>query len=97
MKHSLKDIIGYSIKTKDGLEGKVMDILFDENNCVVRYLEADFGSFTEDVKVLIPMAVIKDISYQSKNLQLSITKKNIENCVFSQKKNLLFPESMKRL
>jgi sporulation protein YlmC with PRC-barrel domain len=79
MKLSVKNITGNSIETTDGMEGKIRDFLFDEDNWVIRYIDADFGSFFKDKRVLLPIGVITEHVWDSKLFLLNITRENIDN------------------
>ncbi len=78
MKHSLKDIIGYTIETTDGTKGKVKDFLFDEDTWIIRYIDADFGGFFKDKRILLPVNVLIDPLWDSKHFPLNITKEEID-------------------
>jgi uncharacterized protein YrrD len=81
MKHSLKEIIGYTIETTDGTKGKVKDFLFDEDNWIIRYIEADFGGFFKDKRILIPfIELVSPPLLDSKHISLNITKEEIDAC-----------------
>jgi len=80
MKHSLKNLSGYSVTTKDGTEGKIKDLLFDEKRWIIRYLEVDFGSFLEMKKVLIPRSFLENPDTENENIKLALEGKNIEAC-----------------
>ncbi|MBE0662983.1 MAG: PRC-barrel domain-containing protein [Bacteroidales bacterium] len=77
MKHSLKNLIGYSIETNDGMEGKIKDFLFDEDNWAVRYLEADFGGFFNDKRVILPVDVIINPNWENNQILLNTSKEKI--------------------
>jgi sporulation protein YlmC with PRC-barrel domain len=78
MKYSLKNLIGYSIDTSDGMKGKIKDFLFDEDNWAVRFIDIDFGSFFKDKRVLLPIDVINNLPWND-TIQLNISKAKIEN------------------
>jgi sporulation protein YlmC with PRC-barrel domain len=78
MKHSLKKLVGYSIETNDGKEGKIKDFLFDEDNWTIRYLEADFGSFFKDKRVILPIDAIIHPNWENNQIMLNISKEQIE-------------------
>ena len=80
MKHSVKKLSKYSVKTQDGKEGKIKDFLFDEKRWIIRYLEADFGSFFNMKKVLIPRLFIKNPDPENENIDLALEGKDIESC-----------------
>ncbi|MFW5820899.1 MAG: PRC-barrel domain-containing protein [Bacteroidota bacterium] len=78
MKRSIKDLKEYSVKAKDGTEGKVKDFLFDEEAWVIRYLHADFGSWWKSKKVLIPRVFLNDPQWKDEVFPVEITKDMID-------------------
>lgn len=78
MKHGVKDLTGYSIETTDGMKGKIKDFLFNEDNWVINYMDADFGSFLKHKRVLLPIRMIKDPLWESKHFLLDISKERID-------------------
>jgi sporulation protein YlmC with PRC-barrel domain len=78
MKHSVKDLTGYAIETTDGMKGKIKDFLFNEDNWVISYMDADFGGFLKHKRVLLPIRVIKDPVWGSKHFLLDISKERID-------------------
>ena len=59
MKRSLKNIVGYSIQGKDGTHGEVIDLLFDDESWIIRYIEAIFEGLDLRKSVLIPHSSMK--------------------------------------
>lgn len=80
MKRSLKELQGYSVEAKDGTKGKVKDFLFDYHRWVIRYLEADLGTFFSGKKVLVPRMFLKEPKWESQHFPVSLTKEAIESC-----------------
>ncbi len=78
MKHRLKDITGLTIETTDGTKGKIKDFLFDEDKWIVRYIEADFGGFFKDKRILLPINVFIDHLWDSKHISINIAKEDID-------------------
>lgn len=79
MLRSLKDYQTYKIHAKDGNIGSVYSFLFDDLSWSVRYLVVDIGKWLEDKRVLVPPVNIIDSNWQNKNLNVKLTKKQIEN------------------
>lgn len=80
MKRSLKESSVFKIMTKDGKEGSVEDILFDETQWIVRYLETDFGSLFSSRRILIPRVFLKVYDWENKLFHTEITEAEIKNC-----------------
>lgn len=78
MKRSIRELIGYSIKAKNGEDGKVNDFLFDEKSWIIRYLEADLGNFFKEERVLIPYNFLGDPDGEEKNFRIDLTVDNIK-------------------
>ena len=97
MKLSLKDIIGYTIETTDGTKGKVRDFLFDEDKWIIRYIDADFGGFFKDKRILLPVNVLTDPSYDNKHLPLNLTKEEIDKSPTPEDKPTISREYEKEL
>jgi len=80
MKHRLKYLKNYKIKTKDEESGDVKDFLFDEHSWIVRYAEADFGSFFSAKRLLIPRVFLGEPNEAKSLIPIEIKKENIEKC-----------------
>lgn len=78
MKRRLDKLIGFSIETTDGMNGKVKDVIFDEDKWIVRYLEVDFGSFFKDKRVIIPVQLIDKALWENEVFSLNISKNAVE-------------------
>ncbi len=78
MKRSIKDLKDYTIKAKDGTEGKVKDFLFDEEAWIIRYLHADFGNWLKSKKILLPRVFLGTPKWKEENFPVEITKDMIE-------------------
>jgi sporulation protein YlmC with PRC-barrel domain len=97
MKHSLKELTGYTVETTDGMKGKVKDFLFDEDNWIIRYIEADFGSFFKSKRKLLPVNVITDPLWKSKIFPLNISKEEVDNSPVPEEKPTVSREYEKKL
>lgn len=80
MKLRLKYLRRYDLITKDKEKAKVKDFLFDEQAWKIRYIEADFGSFLSDKRILIPQSFISEISTDNRSLTAELTKDEIAKC-----------------
>ena len=79
MKRSIRELKGYSIQAVDGEKGKVKNFLFDDQTWVIRYLEADLGSFFKEKRVLIPREHLGEPHWEDKHFPVDLTVKRIEN------------------
>lgn len=80
MKRSLKELSKYTVETKDGAEGKANDFLFDEKQWIVRYFDADFGSFFNSARILIPKVFLKQPMWEDRLFPIEMTKNDFEKC-----------------
>ncbi|QIA07016.1 PRC-barrel domain-containing protein [Draconibacterium halophilum] len=78
MKLSIRELLGYSIKAKDGEKGKVNDFLFDEKSWIIRYLEADLGNFFKENRVLIPHSLLGEPDGEEKDFEIELSIDNIK-------------------
>ncbi len=79
MKRKLSDLEGYTIIAKDGEKGSVKNFLFDEDNWVIRYMEADLGNFFSGKQVLIPYAFLQAPDWEGERFTVELSKEEIEN------------------
>lgn len=80
MKRSLKELTGYLIETKDGKTARAKDFLFDEKQWMIRYLEADFGSWLSADRLLIPRVFLKPPTGNSRIFPTELRTSDIEHC-----------------
>lgn len=97
MKHSLKNLKGYSVETADGMKGKIKDFLFDEDTWAVRYIDADFGNLFKDKRIILPVDVIIETSWKHHRFTLNISKEKIEKSPSPQDKPTVSREYEKQL
>jgi len=79
MKRSVKELLGYTIQAIDGEKGRVKNFLFDDETWIIRYVEADLGSFFSKKRVLIPQKHLAKPQWEEKHFPVELTIKRIEN------------------
>jgi len=80
MLRNAKDLHGFTIRATDGEIGTVDQFYFDDETWAVRYLTVDTGGWLGGRLVLIsPISVLGQPDWQSKRLDVSLTKKQVEN------------------
>jgi len=79
MLHNLKSLYGNKLAASDGDVGHVKDFYFDDKTWVIRYLVADTGSWMSGRLVLLSPHAFGRWDQDEKTLQLSLTRKQIEN------------------
>jgi len=81
MLHSIKSIIDYAIKAKDGDIGKVVDFYFDDEEWKIRYLVADIGGLIFGKKVLIsPAAFYGRPKWEEREFPVILTTEMVKKC-----------------
>jgi len=75
--HSLKK---YSLKSLDGVIGKVEDFYFDDLHWTVRYLVADTGDWLPGREVLISPYALGKVNQEKRTVEVCLTQKQIEKC-----------------
>lgn len=80
MLRSIKEIMGYTMKAKDGDIGKVSDFYFDDEKWTMRYMVADTGNWLTGRKVLIsPAAFYDKPDWANREFPLVLNKDMIKN------------------
>lgn len=80
MKLSLKEKLGYSIETYDQVTGKIKDFLFDDEQWIIRYVDADLGYFLSERRVLIPQTFLEKADWITQNFKVNLSKEGLSNC-----------------
>jgi hypothetical protein len=78
MLRSINDILGFNLQSSDGALGKVTDFNFDDKDWVIRYAVVDTGGWLTGRKVLIPPDKIVKIDMENQNLEVKLTKDQVE-------------------
>lgn len=73
-----KTLKGYSLYSKDGEVGKVVEFYFDDQHWAVRYLVADTGGWLTGKQVLISPYALVAIDKQTQHITVNLTKRQIE-------------------
>ena len=71
-------MIGYSLKAKNGEKGKVKNFLFDDRSWMIRYLEAELGSFFSEKRVLIPRMFLGEPEWDNKHFPIELSVERIK-------------------
>lgn len=79
MLRSINRLHGHQLVSLDGEIGHVKDFYFDDQHWAIRYLVTDTGSWLSDRQVLIPPHVFGLLNHTGKQLQVHLTKKQIED------------------
>jgi hypothetical protein len=80
MLRNAKELQGLTIRARDGELGSVEQFYFDDDTWAIRYLVVNTGGWLGGRPVLIsPISVIGQPDWESKRLDVSLTKKQVEN------------------
>jgi hypothetical protein len=69
---------GFTIEASDGRIGAVVDFLFDDAKWSVRWLVVDCGTWLRGRKVLIPPSAVSPYRFQEPQLEVKLTKAQVE-------------------
>ena len=79
MQHSLRSMIGFSIRATDGDLGKVHEFYFDDAMWIIRYMVVETGSWLSDRKVLISLAALGKPDWESRTFPVNLTCNQVRN------------------
>jgi hypothetical protein len=79
MLRNTKELDGLSVRATDGAIGRLVDLYFDDQAWVVRYLVVEAGVWLAKRKVLISPVFIVDPYGVGTLLALNLTKDQVEN------------------
>jgi hypothetical protein len=79
MLRNSKNLEGCSIGAADGTIGEVIDLYFDDEAWVIRYLVVGTGSWLESRKVLVSPFALSQPQWALKTLRASLTKEQVKN------------------
>jgi hypothetical protein len=70
---------GFSIRARDGEIGTLDQFYFDDESWAIRYLVVNTGGWLSGRLVLVSPIALRQAEWQSKRLDVALTKKQIEN------------------
>ncbi len=73
------ELKGFTPEATNGSIGSVSDVLFDDRDWTVRWLEIDTGNWLPGRAVLIPSSALGKPDYAEMRVPLSLTKSQVEN------------------
>jgi hypothetical protein len=74
-----REVIGYSVQTKNGEFGYVDDFIVDSDEWVIRYLVLNTGDFLPSRKILTGAHWVKDISWDNRAVSFDIDINTLRN------------------
>ncbi|MFC4173566.1 PRC-barrel domain-containing protein [Microvirga sp. GCM10011540] len=72
------NLIGHSIRAKDGEIGSVADLLFEDDTWAVRWLVVDTGGWLLGRKVLLPADHLGSVDVEARAVSVDFTKEQVE-------------------
>jgi len=80
MLRTAKDLYGLAIHATDGDIGSVVDLYFDDESWVVRYLVVDTGAWLPGRRVLLsPLSLLRHLESDQQSLPVALTKEQVRN------------------
>lgn len=79
MRHSLKSLIGFTLRATDGEIGKVKEFYFDDETWTIRYLIVDTGNWLYGRVVLISPDALLTPDWENKIFPVNLTKEQVKN------------------
>jgi len=94
---SATELAGYAIRARDGDIGHVEDVVIDDEEWVVRYMEVDTRKWLSGKKVLAQIGRIDDISWTDRSVTVSLPRRAIESAPAYNPAELITPDYEVRL
>ena len=79
MLRNVNHLKGFAIRARDGKIGTVEQFYFDDESWAIRYLVVNTGGWLSGRLVLVSPIAIRQTEWQSKRLDVALTKKQIED------------------
>ena len=76
---SASSINGYALAASDGKIGTISDLLFDDQNWLVRWLVVETGNWLSGRKVLLPSSALAHLSAERKECAIKLTMQQIKD------------------
>ncbi len=79
MLRNVSQITGFAVRARDGEIGILGHFYFDDESWAIRYLVVNTGNWLNGRFVLVPPLALRQAEWQSKRLDVALTKRQIEN------------------
>jgi len=76
---SSDELVGYRIHADDGEFGHVLDLIVDDQDWIVRYLEADTRHWLPGKKVLLAPAWVRSVNWEETAIRVGLTREAIKS------------------
>ena len=80
MKRSLGELEHFFLETKDGVQGRIKDFLFDEKKWVVHYLDVKFKSIEPSERILVPRVFLDIPIWKYRKIPSELISDKIDRC-----------------
>ncbi|HEU4685364.1 MAG TPA: PRC-barrel domain-containing protein [Nitrospira sp.] len=87
-----EDIAGFGIHARDGEIGHVEDLVFDDEDWIVRYVEVDTRNWLPGKKVLVQTGRIERIDWERGRVSMALSRQAIESAPAYDPSELITPE-----
>ena len=89
---SSAEVTGYRIHAQDGEIGHIEDLVIDDEDWIVRYVEVDTRNWRPGKKVLVQTGRLKQIDWQSQSVTMSLTRHAIQSAPAYDPSMLITPD-----
>jgi len=73
------ELIGYSVRARDGLIGTISDLLFDDETWTLRWAVVDTGNWISGREVLLPPSAFGTPDVAQRHFPMDLTREQIES------------------
>jgi sporulation protein YlmC with PRC-barrel domain len=89
---SSEAVTGYGIRAQDGEIGHLEDLVIDDEDWIIRYLEVDTRKWLPGKKVLVQTGRIQQIDWHSRSVTMSLTRDALESAPAYDPSKLITPD-----
>ena len=89
---SSAEVTGYGVHAQDGEIGHIEDLVIDDEDWNVRYVEVDTRNWLPGKKVLVQTGRIKQIDWHSRSVTMSLTRHAIQSAPAYEPSMLITPD-----
>jgi uncharacterized protein YrrD len=94
---SSAEVTGYGVHATDGVIGHIEDLIFDDQDWIVRYAEVDTRNWLPGKNVLVPVGRVTQIDWHTRSVSMSLTRHAIQSAPPYDPSQLITPDYEVRL
>ncbi len=79
MKHTVRELLKFKLRAKDGEIGKVEDFYFEDTNWMLRYVVVDTSSWLTGRHVFLSPYALGEPDRDSRTIPVNLTRRQVEN------------------